>query len=458
MNRTMLSRRTVLRGLGASVALPMLDAMIPAGGIAKAASNIVAGATGKVATPPVRMAALFLPNGMSIENWLPDGAGANWKLSPTLAPFEAVKSEISPMVGLSLHNAYALGDGGGDHARSAAAFLTGMHPYKTAGKDIRVGISMDQVAAQAIGDRTAFPSLELGLDKSGKAGDCDTGYSCAYVSNVAWRSPTMPLPHEVDPAAMFDRLFGAAGDTPEQHVNRERRLRERRSILDFVLSDTRRLNGRLGSSDRQKLDEFTTSIRQIEKRIDAARSAKPLPKPDMARPDGIPERFSEHMELMFDLLVLAFRMDLTRVSTYMVARDGSDRAYPEAGVTDGHHTMSHHGNDPHKIKSIKKIDLFHMQQIARFVQKLHETKEGEGTLLENSMVVIGCGISDGDRHNHNDLPILLAGRGGGAIQQGIVRKYDRNTPLCNLYVSMLNNMGIQTTRFGDSTGPLTNLS
>jgi len=451
MKHGMMSRRSVLRGIGATIALPMLDAMIPGGGIAKAAE--VAGGAGGAAAP-VRMAALFLPNGMCYEDFLPTGKGADWQLSKTLAPFESLKSEISPLVGLALDNAWAKGDGPGDHARSAAAFLTGAHPYKTAGKDIHLGISMDQVAATALAGKTRFSSLELGLDKTSKAGDCDSGYSCAYVSNVAWRSPTMPLPHEVDPAALFDRLFGAAGQTSEQRAATARRLRERRSILDFVMEDSRRLNARLGSSDRQKLDEFTTSIRQIEQRIDAARNAKPIPKPDMQRPDGIPEVFSEHMQLMFDLLVLAFRMDMTRVSSYMIARDGSDRTYPEAGVTDGHHTMSHHGNDENKINAIRKIDRFHMTQIARFIQKLKDTKEGEGSLLDNCMVMVGCGISDGDRHNHNDLPILLAGRGGGAVKPGVLRKYDRNTPLCNLYVSMLNGMGVKTTRFADSTGPL----
>ena len=451
-----LSRRTVLRGIGATIALPMLDAMSKTGSLANAATGEIA--TGAAAASPVRMCAIFLPNGMSIDDWMPTGTGADWELSPTLAPFETVKQHISPMVGLALDNARAKGDGPGDHARSAAAFLTGAHPYKTAGKDIRLGVSMDQMAASHIGGKTRFPSLEIGLDKSSTVGECDSGYSCAYVSNIAWRSDTTPVPKEVDPAALFDRLFGNAGETPEARAAREKRLRDRRSILDLVLSDTKKLNSRLGGSDKHKLDEFTTSIREIERRIDSARAEKPLPKPEIDRPDGIPERFSEHMELMFDLLVLAYRMDLTRVSTYMVARDGSNRSYPEVGVTDGHHTLSHHGRDPQKMDGIRKIDLFHMTHIARFIEKLSNTRDGERTLLDNSMVVIGSGIGDGDRHNHNDLPVILAGRAGGAFAPGIVRKYAQNTPLCNLYVSMLNTMGVPTTRFGDSTGPLTDLS
>jgi len=454
-----LSRRTVLRGIGATIALPMLDAMSNTGGIASAATAAASEiATGVAAASPVRMCAIFLPNGMSIDDWMPKGTGSDWELSPSLAPFESVKQHLSPLIGLALDNARAKGDGPGDHARSAAAFLTGAHPFKTAGKDIHLGISMDQLAASHIGGKTRFPSLEIGLDKSSTVGECDSGYSCAYVSNIAWRSDTTPLPKEVDPAALFDRLFGSAGESPEARAAREKRLRDRRSILDLVLADSKKLNSRLGGSDKHKLDEFTTSIREIERRIDAARAEKPLPKPEIDRPDGIPERFSEHMELMFDLLVLAFRMDLTRVGTYMVARDGSNRSYPEVGVTDGHHTLSHHGRDPQKMEGIRKIDLFHMTHIARFIEKLQNTPDGERSLLDNSMVVIGTGIGDGDRHNHNDLPIVLAGRAGGAFTPGKVRQYPQNTPLCNLYVSMLNTMGVPTTRFGDSTGPLTDLS
>lgn len=444
-----LSRRTILRGLGAAVALPFLDAMVPSvlrAGVASAAST-TAGAS------PVRMAMFFLPNGMNMKQFLPEGTGADWELPATLEPLAEVKSDISVLSGLALDNARAHGDGAGDHARSAAAFLTGAHPHKTAGADIHLGVSVDQVAANAIGGQTRLPSLELGLDKGQLAGECDSGYSCAYVSNISWQSPTAPMPHEINPAAVFERLFGS-----DDERDRARRLRERKSILDFVSDDSKSLGRRLGKSDQQKLDEFTTSIREIEKRVEKSRTQTQQPRPTMPKPAGIPEDFAEHFRLMTDLMVLAFQMDLTRVSTFMVAHDGSDRTFGSLGISEGHHALSHHGGNKDKLEQIAKIDHFHVEQFAYFLKRLKETKEGERNLLDNSMVVFGCGIGDGNRHNHNDLPILLAGRGGGTIDAGRHIKFDRDTPLCNLYLSMLDRMGIKPERFGDSTGTLSELT
>lgn len=443
-----ISRRTILRGLGASVALPFLDAMIPSSASAAAIAK---------STAPVRMAMFFLPNGMNMAQFLPTEAGKGYSLTPTLEPLAKVKSELTVLSGLCLDGARSQGDGGGDHARSAAAFLTGAHPVKTAGSDIHNGISMDQVAANKIGSETRLPSLELGFDRGQVAGECDSGYSCAYVTNISWRSPVNPMPHEVNPAAVFERLFGSADDLASAQ-NRARRLAERRSILDFVADDSKSLESKLGKADQQKLDEYTTSIRQIEKQIEKARlqAAKPM-DPGMSRPGGIPEDFKEHMNLMCDLMIMAFRLDLTRISTCMVARDGSERTYRWLGLSDGHHTLSHHGRKPEKLEAIAKIDRFHVEQYAYMLEKMKSIKEGDRTLLDNSMILFGAGISDGNRHNHNNLPILLAGRGGGTINPGRHIPFN-NTPLCNLYLSMLDRMGVKQDRFGDSTGQISELT
>lgn len=444
----LLSRRTVLRGLGATIALPMLDAMVPGSSSAFAAS---AGPTKN----PVRMAMFFLPNGVNMENWRPRGNGMLGELPPTLQPLAKLKNDLTVLSGLTLNGARALGDGPGDHARSAAAFLTGAHPYKTAGADIRNGVSMDQIAAEKIGAQTRLPSLELGLDsKNNLAGNCDSGYACAYVSNISWRSENTPMPKEVDPGAVFDRLFGTGAELAEAAA--AKRNRYRKSILDFVADDAKRLDSRLGKSDQRKLDEYLSSIREIEKRIELAKNHKPIKLPDYQRPSGIPKEFTEHWKLMSDLMVLAFQTDTTRIMSFMVGRDGSDRQYRWLGINEGHHTTSHHGGKQDKVAAIKKIDLYNMQQFAYFVEKLKATKEPNGqSLLDNSMVMIGSGISDGDRHNHDDLPVLLLGRAGGRIKPGRHITYPRNTPMTNLYLSMLATVGAPTQRIGDSTGPLT---
>lgn len=462
-SRYPISRRTMLRGIGTAVALPMLDAMGPGlvGGIARAAAE--AASTGGGAAAPVRMAMFFLPNGMCMEDWTPSGKGAGFDLPPTLKALEPVRDQINVLSGLALDNARAKGDGPGDHARSAAAFLTGAHPYKTAGKDIKLGVSVDQMAAKQVGNHTRLPSLELGLERGALAGNCDSGYACAYVSNISWSSETTPVPKEVNPSKVFDRLFGPANER-EAAEGRAKRLRYRKSILDFVADDAKKLSRELGTGDQRKLDEFQTSVREIEKRVERDREqhaqAKAMAKvPDVKLPDEIPDDPQEHFRLMADMLVLAFQMDLTRISTFMVASDGSDRTFRSLGVSEGHHSLSHHGNNKDKIDQIRKIDRFHVEQFAYFLKRLSEVKEANGkSILDNSMVLFGCGIGDGNRHNHNDLPILLAGRGGGSIMPGRHLEYEKNTPLCNLYVSMLERMGTKVDRFGDSTGSLADLS
>ncbi len=456
-----ISRRTMLRGLGTAVALPMLDAMGGAGALAATtgrAAGAAGGVGGAAGAIPTRMAWFFIPNGVNMEFWRPTASGAlPGTLPPTLAPLARAKDYLTVMSGLTLDNARGKGDGPGDHARSAAAFLTGAHPVKTAGANIRIGISADQVIAQSVGSATRFPSLELGLDRGDTAGNCDSGYSCAYVSNISWRTDTTPMPKEINPASLFDRMYGT-GDK-ETIETREKRNKFRKSILDFVGDDAKRLQAQLGRDDQHKLDEYQTSLREIEKRIEKARAGETnIPKPEMARPDGIPKDMGEHMKLMCDLLWMAWRTDMTRISTVMVARDGSNRSYPWLGVKEGHHSVSHHGRAPEKIEAIRKIDLFHMQLFANFVERLRTTPEGNGNMLDHTLIMLGSGIGDGDRHNHDDLPVVTVGKGGGIVTPGRHLQFARNTPLCNFYLSMIHGMGVKQERFGDSDGALKGLT
>ena len=448
-----LSRRTMLRGLGVSMGLPLLEAMMPKG-MLQLGSQAMA-ATGKSGYP-VRMAYLFLPNGMWMENFTPTTTGANFALTPTLAPLKNVQKDFSILSGLALDAAKAHGDGPGDHARSAAAFLTGIHPKKTGGADIHLGVSADQVAAMKIGSQTRLPSLEIGCDKGKTAGECDSGYSCAYSYNLSWRGEKSPMPKEIDPAIVFERLFKAnqSSVSPELALKRNAL---RKSILDFISDDAKTLNKSLGKDDQHKMDEFSTSIREIERRVESAKSVNSHPIPESSRPSGIPKEFSEHQKLMYDMLVLAFQMDLTRISTFMVSHEGSNRHYRELGINEGHHTNSHHGRTADKVEAIKKIDLYHIQHVAYFLEKMKKTREGDGSLLDNSMIMLGCGIGDGDRHNHNELPVLMAGKAGGLLKPGQHIRYAKDTPMCNLYLSMLDVMGVKVDRFGDSTGKLAGL-
>jgi hypothetical protein len=466
MTKPLLSRRTILKGVGAAMALPVLDAMLTGSGVlpattAAGAPIASAGAAGAAATggAPLRMAYMFLPNGVNYEAWKVKGEGAAYELSKSLQPLAKVRDKFSVLTGLTLNGARALGDGPGDHARSAAAFLTAAHPRKTSGKDIKLGISVDQVMANAVGTRTRLPSLELGLERAKLSGDCDSGYSCAYVGNISWRSETTPMPTEIDPALLFDRLFGSSAERDAAEAARNGR--RRKSILDFVSEDAKKLQSKLGSGDLQKLDEFQTSIREIERRIEIAKAADAkalLQKPTMDRPMGIPKNVQDHMRLMIDVLVLAYQMDITRISSILVARDGSERQFPDIGVKEGHHGLSHHSGDQKKIEAIQKIDAFHMEQLAYFIEKLGSVKEAGGkTLLDNTALLCGAGISDGNKHNHEDLPLILAGGGAGNLTPGRNIVYPRDTPLANLYLSMMDMMGVRQERFADSTGRLQKL-
>ncbi|HTQ08614.1 MAG TPA: DUF1552 domain-containing protein [Fimbriimonadaceae bacterium] len=438
-------RRTFLRGVGTMVALPLFEAMLPVRALASVAKPA-----------PVRLAFLFVPNGVSMPKWTPATEGANYELTYLLQPLAKVRSEISIYTGLAQHNAFALQDGPGDHARSAAAWLTGVHPRKTSGADIHNGISADQLAAQHIGTETRFPSLELGAERGGMAGDCDSGYSCAYSSGIAWQSPTTPVAKETSPRAVFERLFG--GDDPNESAEaRAKRILYKQSILDMVFSDASALKSKLGMHDRQKLDEYLTAVREMEMRVAKYESARRAAKLAGVKEPADPRTFGEEIRLMGDMLVLAFQTDQTRVATFMFANEGSNRSYPEAGVPEGHHDMSHHGADAHKLDQKGKIDLFHTTQLAYILEKMASIKEAGGTLLDNTALIYGGGISDGDRHNHDDLPILLAGRAGGRIKQGRHVTYPAETPMNNLLLSVLDAAGVHAEKLGDSTGRLQQL-
>ena len=381
--------------------------------------------------------------------------GALAELPATLEPLANLKSSISVLSGLTQQNAFALGDGPGDHARSTAAWLTGVHPKKTAGADIRNGISADQVAAQKIGQLTRFPSLEIGCERGAQAGDCDSGYSCAYSSSISWRSESTPVAKEVNPRLVFERFFGS-GDAAVQDL--QKRDRYRKTILDSILDDAAKLNGQLGNRDRQKMDEYFTAIREIEERLARAEKENPVAfLPDSKRPSSVPKDYGEHIRLLGDMMILAFQADLTRVCTFMFANDGSNRPYPMIGISEGHHDISHHGRDAVKLQKKQQIDRFHIEQLAYVLEKMQSIKEGEGTLLDHSMIVYGAGISDGDRHNHDDLPMIVAGRDGGVLSPGRSIRAAPGTPMCNLFTTMLRAAGADDAAqagFGDSTGEL----
>ncbi|HEY8503798.1 MAG TPA: DUF1552 domain-containing protein [Gemmataceae bacterium] len=446
-----ISRRTMLKGLGAAVALPALEIMAPAAASGAASAGLPAGGA------PKRLAFFYVPNGVNLPDWVPEKEGPlDGPLPMILRPLEPFKKDVLVLGGLTCDKARANGDGPGDHARAMAAFLTGCQPRKTHGADIRAGISADQWVANHVGQYTRFPSLELGIERGQQAGNCDSGYSCAYSSNLSWRSATTPNAKEVDPKQVFERLFGG-GDPKEAAAGRARRERYNESILDLVMEDARRLQGELGAGDRRKLDEYLTGVRELEQRIERLRRErnKPVPRPDMARPDGIPRDLKEHVRLMCDLLVLAFQADLTRVATFPFANEGSNRPYPFIGVNDGHHDLSHHGNNKEKMDKIAKINRFHMEQFAYLVERLRSVKEGDGSLFDQCMLLYGSGNGDGNRHTHHDLPILLVGPGGGAIKGGRHVRFPRETPLTNLFLTLFDVMGAPAERFGDSTGRVT---
>lgn len=437
-----LARRTFLRGIGTSIALPFLDAMTPA-----------MAATTKA---PVRMGFVYVPNGMDVRNWNLDYEGKLGELSRIMKPLEPLKNDILVLGNLTHNNGRALLDGPGDHGRCCGSYLTGMQPRKTM-VDIKAGISCDQIVANQIGNKTRFPSLELGLEDARQAGDCDSGYSCAYTNNLAWRSETQPLPPVLDPRALFERLFGnGVSLSPEA---RARQSKYRRSILDFVTSDTKKLETNLGPTDKRKLEEYLSSIRAIESQLEKAEKDNAQIDPRMPKPYGVPADFSEHFKLMTDMLTVALQADLTRVFTFLVTREGTSRAYRELGIPDGHHPLTHHQNKPDLMEKVSQINTYHVRQFAGWIEKLKSIQEGDGTLLDNCMIVYGAGLTDGNKHNHEDLPTLIAGHGGdNYIKTGRRINYRKETPMSNLFLSMMDRMDVHGEHFGDSTGRLDGLN
>ena len=451
MTHRPISRRAALRGFGVTLGLPLLEAMLPVRASAAPASAL--------GGPPRRMAFLYIPNGTIPELWKPKGEGTDYLLSPTLQPLEPIRQDVTVLSGLACDQARAHGDGGGDHARAMGAFLTGRHVRKTSGTDVQAGVSVDQFAAERIGKATRFPSLELGCEFGRQVGSCDTAaYSCIYSNNLSWQTPTAPAPKEVNPRLVFDRLF-AGRDRRESSDVAAQREAFNLSILDFVRDEASGLRRRLGAADLRRVDEYLTSVREVERRLTQPPAELPEGAANGApRPTGVPPLFRDHFRLLADLLVLAFQADLTRVSTLVFGVEGSRRTFPEIGITDEHHGISHHSNRPELVEQHARINRFHVGEFAYFVGKLKAVKEGDGTLLDNCMVLYGGGNSDGNRHTHHDLPLVLAGRGGGTIKPGRHLVYPGETPVTNLFLAMLDRMGLPTDRFGDSTGVLSGLS
>jgi hypothetical protein len=429
-------RRTFLRGVGATVALPFLDAMAPA--------------FAATPTPPVRLAFLYVPNGIDMKNWNLEQEGPLGAFPRVMKPFEAYKNDIIQIGNLTNNSGRALLDGAGDHGRCAGSYLTGVQVKKTT-IDIKASISCDQIIANKIGSQTRFASLELGMDDSRQAGDCDSGYSCAYTNNLAWKSETQPLPPTLDPRVLFERLFGTGLVlSPEA---KERQARYRRSILDFVTGDAKKLQSSLGPTDRRKLEEYLSSIRDVEQQLEKAEKENVV-NPGMDKPYGVPPDFAEHFKLMTDMMTIAFQADLTRVITFLMTREGTSRAYREIGIPDGHHPCTHHQGKPDLMEKVTQINEYHTKQVAGWLGNLKSIKEGDSSLLDNSMIVYGAGLSDGNRHLHDDLPTLLIGRGGNYFKPGrrvLVRK---ETPMSNFHLTLMDRMGVPVDNFGDSSGRL----
>ena len=443
-----LSRRTVLRGVGAAVGLPFLDAMVPA----------MASPRNPAAKPPVRLGFVYVPNGI-IDlkgEWTPRGEGRDFAFSEINRGLEPFRRQVTVVSGLAQLNGRPGGDGPGDHARAGATFLTGMRAVKTEGAGIRAGVSADQVAARALGKHTQLASLEVGLEEASVAGGCDSGYSCAYTNTISWRTPTAPNPVEDNPRRLFERLFGDGASTDP--AERLARLREQRTILDFVREDIARLKVDLGAGDRRKLEEYVEAVRDVERRIAKAEEQSGRKLPAVDRPGGPPDNFAAHAKLMIDLQVLAYQADLTRVTTFMLAREGTWRSYPDIGVPDAHHAMTHHQQDPEKIAKVIRINRHHVSMFAYMLEKMRSTQDGDGSLLDHSMVLYGSSLSDGNQHTHHDLPLVLAGSAAGRLRGGRHLRYPRETPMNNLLLSMLDVAGVPTEQLGDSTGRLEGLT
>ena len=437
-----LSRRALLRGMGSAIALPMLDAMVPA---------MRASTTADIVKR--RMAFVYIPNGVEQKYWLPEAAGPLTQLPRILAPLQNFKEDMVLLSGLVHKQAEALGDGPGDHARALATYLTGVHCRRTEGVDVKNGVSADHLAAQKLGKQTKFPSLEFGIEDSRKLGICDPGYSCIYTNNLSWRSETVPNPPEINPRSIFERMFGADGEGPAE---RARRARRQKSILDLVSEDTTRLKLTLGSTDRRKLDEYLSSVREIETRIERVEGESTLITPTLTRPTGVPANYGEHCRLMFDLMTVAFQSNSTRVITFLLGREQTPRTFREIGISDGFHPLTHHSEKPEMVEQVARIDVYISEQFKYFIEKLKSIPEGEGTLLDSCMIAYGAGLGDGNRHSHNDLSVAVFGKALG-MKGGEHFHHKSEARMSNLLLSMLDRMGVDAERLGDSTGPLQTL-
>mgnify|MGYP001357559653 FL=1 len=436
-----LPRRIFLQGVGATIALPYLDAMTPAFAAAE--------------KPVTRAAFVYTANGIIMNDWTPAETGSNFAFSKTLKPIETFRDQTVVVSGLAHRNGEALGDGPGDHARAGASWLTGAHPKKTQGADIRNGQSIDQLLAQQIGQTTPLPSLEIGLQDVRMVGGCDSGYSCAYSNTISWSSPTTPLPYETNPRRVFERLFGD-GDTTDPEA-RAIQLRQNRSLLDFVLQDTQRLAPKLGASDRSKLSDYLDSVREVERRIQNVEQREGAALPTLDRPEGIPPSFEDHVKIMSDLIAIAFQADLTRVVTFMYSREGGNRAYPSIGVPDAHHGLSHHQNDPVRKARLQQIDQYHVEMFSYLLGKLRDSQDDTGSLLDNSLVLFGSSLSDSNAHLHDNLPTVLVGGGSGKLKGGKHLRVPDGSPMTNMLLSIADGLDVPLEEFGDSTGHLPGL-
>jgi hypothetical protein len=437
-----MSRRTLLKGLGVSLSLPLLDSMIPAQTpLLKTAAK-----------PALRLGFCYIPHGAVMTNWTPVKEGSNFKLSRTLSPLENVKDQVVVITNLAHKNAAPVaGDPGGDHGRSPSVWLNGARPKRTEGEDVRAGTTIDQIAAQKIGQETPLPSLELATeDTTGLLGACDVGFSCTYINTISWRTPTSPMPMEINPRAVFDRIFGD-GSTAEERLLR---IQRERSILDAVTGQVKSLEAGLGPNDRNKVAEYLDNIREIERRIQLAEKQTSSNVTAPATPIGIPDDHVEHSKLMFDLMAVAFQADVTRISTFMMAREVSYRTFPSIGVPDPFHATSHHQNDPEKLEKLTKINTYHVGLIARFLEKLKSIPDGDGTLLDHSLILYGSCMSNSNLHNHSPLPVFIGGGACGQVKGGRHVKFPDETPMANLLATILDKAGIHEEKIGDGTGLL----
>jgi hypothetical protein len=438
-----ISRRTVLRGAGTAVALPLLDAMIPA--FAPAA-----------ATAPIRrFGVVYHPNGVIYDKWLPTGVGTNYELSPTLKGLEPFKDKAIVITGLFSDQAEPLGDGGGDHSRACGSYLTGVH-VKKSDSNVENAISMDQIAAKAFERDTQLSSLQMTADENSLLGSCDLGYSCAYSSTLSWLTPTLPLMAENNPRVLFERMFGAS-DSTDPRV-RASRLKQDRSLLDSVNDRVSQLQRKLGTADNRKMDDYLAALRDVERRIQKAEEQSSKELPDVTQPAGIPDTFEAHVGLLYDLQLLAFQSDLTRVTTFMYGREQTGRPYPQIGVPEPHHPVTHHKGDPVMMEKCTRIQRHHIGLFAEYVEKLRKTPDGDGSLLDHVILLFGSGISNSDRHTHGPLPTFLVGGGGGSLKGGRHLVYPEHTPLTNLQLTLLNKLGVPSEKLGDSNGQFTELS